>query len=149
VAQAPNCDVPVTHAPNAAADLSNEAGYVVLPPPPHPIDQLAAWILLDYFPFMNLARHSISATKPIQIFDAKFDPECKIFTASTPAGFAVYDTWPLKLIRKRGMPILSTPTARMQLMLCPPATRRTYWRNALHRTTPAHNEHLIPPRRRS
>ncbi|TEB30157.1 SVP1-like protein 2 [Coprinellus micaceus] len=50
---------------------------------------------------MNLARHSISATKPIQIFDAKFDPECKIFTASTPAGFAVYDTWPLKLIRKR------------------------------------------------
>lgn len=58
---------------------------------------------------MNLARHSISATKPIQIFDARFDPECKIFTASTPAGFAVYDTWPLKLIRKRGTPILSTP----------------------------------------
>ncbi|RXW21930.1 hypothetical protein EST38_g3886 [Candolleomyces aberdarensis] len=50
---------------------------------------------------MNLARHSISATKPIHIVDARFDPECKIFTASTPAGFAVYDTWPLKLIRKR------------------------------------------------
>lgn len=51
---------------------------------------------------MNLARHSITATNPVLIFDARFDPDSQIFTASTPAGFAVYRTWPLKLIRKRG-----------------------------------------------
>ncbi|KAF8974201.1 WD40-repeat-containing domain protein [Flammula alnicola] len=50
---------------------------------------------------MNLARHSISSTNPIQILDAKFDAECDIFTASTPAGFAIYRTYPLQLIRKR------------------------------------------------
>ncbi|KAF9482514.1 hypothetical protein BDN70DRAFT_991142 [Pholiota conissans] len=50
---------------------------------------------------MNLGRHSISATTPVQIFDARFDPECNIFTTSTPAGFAVYRTHPLQLIRKR------------------------------------------------
>ncbi|PBK72590.1 hypothetical protein ARMSODRAFT_689773 [Armillaria solidipes] len=50
---------------------------------------------------MNLARHSISATAPIHIFDARFDPDCDIFTAATPAGFAVYRTWPLTLLRKR------------------------------------------------
>ena len=51
---------------------------------------------------MNLARHSISSTSPIQILDARFDPDCRIFTSATPAGFAVYQTWPLKLLRKRG-----------------------------------------------
>ncbi|KAF4619704.1 hypothetical protein D9613_005140 [Agrocybe pediades] len=50
---------------------------------------------------MNLARHSISATNPTQILDAKFDAECDLFTVSTPAGFAVYRTYPLELIRKR------------------------------------------------
>ncbi|KAF8812338.1 hypothetical protein BYT27DRAFT_7087744 [Phlegmacium glaucopus] len=50
---------------------------------------------------MNLGRHSISSTNPIQIFDAHFDADCKIFTASTPAGFAIYRTYPLQLIRKR------------------------------------------------
>ncbi|TFK28838.1 hypothetical protein FA15DRAFT_678233 [Coprinopsis marcescibilis] len=50
---------------------------------------------------MNLARHSISATKPVHIIDARYDPECRIFTAATPAGFAVYNTWPLTLVRKR------------------------------------------------
>ncbi|KAK0190969.1 SVP1-like protein 2 [Armillaria mellea] len=50
---------------------------------------------------MNLARHSISATAPIHIFDARFDPDCDIFTAATPAGFAVYRTSPLTLLRKR------------------------------------------------
>ncbi|EAU84692.1 SVP1-like protein 2 [Coprinopsis cinerea okayama7 len=50
---------------------------------------------------MNLARHSISATKAVHIIDARFDPECKVFTAATPAGFAVYNTLPLNLIRKR------------------------------------------------
>ncbi|EJF61323.1 WD40-repeat-containing domain protein [Dichomitus squalens] len=50
---------------------------------------------------MNLARHSISATAPVLIFDARFDPECRIFTISTKAGFAVYRTWPLQLLRKR------------------------------------------------
>ncbi|KDQ64887.1 hypothetical protein JAAARDRAFT_28540 [Jaapia argillacea MUCL 33604] len=50
---------------------------------------------------MNFARHSISATNPILISDARFDPDCRIFTACTPAGFAIYRTWPLKLLRKR------------------------------------------------
>ncbi|TFK94689.1 hypothetical protein K466DRAFT_509062 [Polyporus arcularius HHB13444] len=50
---------------------------------------------------MNLARHSISSTAPVSIFDARFDPENRIFTTSTPAGFAIYRTWPLQLIRKR------------------------------------------------
>ncbi|PPQ67816.1 hypothetical protein CVT26_007063 [Gymnopilus dilepis] len=50
---------------------------------------------------MNLGRHSISSTRPIQILDARFDAECDIFTASTPAGFAIYRTCPLQLIRKR------------------------------------------------
>ncbi|KAH8106109.1 WD40-repeat-containing domain protein [Cristinia sonorae] len=50
---------------------------------------------------MNLARHSISATAPILIFDTRFDADCQIFTTSTQSGFAVYNTWPLKLLRKR------------------------------------------------
>ncbi|KAJ6629106.1 WD40-repeat-containing domain protein [Mycena sp. CBHHK59/15] len=50
---------------------------------------------------MNLARHSISATSPVHIFDVRFDPDCRIFTAATPAGFAVYRTCPLTLVRKR------------------------------------------------
>ncbi|KAJ7591191.1 SVP1-like protein 2 [Mycena floridula] len=37
---------------------------------------------------MNLARHSITATTPVHIFDARFDVDCEIFTTSTPAGFA-------------------------------------------------------------
>ena len=51
---------------------------------------------------MNLGRHSISATSPVNIFDSRFDADCNIFTATTPAGFAVYRTYPLQLIRKRG-----------------------------------------------
>ncbi|KAG5343040.1 hypothetical protein C0989_000030 [Termitomyces sp. Mn162] len=50
---------------------------------------------------MNLGRHSITSTTPVHIFDARFDPDCQIFTTSTPAGFAVYRTSPLKLLRKR------------------------------------------------
>ncbi|KAF8192472.1 hypothetical protein BJ912DRAFT_962082 [Pholiota molesta] len=50
---------------------------------------------------MNLGRHQISATSPIHILDARLDADCDIFTASTPAGFAVYRTHPLQLIRKR------------------------------------------------
>ncbi|KAK0468336.1 WD40-repeat-containing domain protein [Desarmillaria tabescens] len=41
---------------------------------------------------MNLARHSISATAPIHIFDA---------SPLLPLAFAVYRTWPLTLLRKR------------------------------------------------
>jgi hypothetical protein len=52
---------------------------------------------------MNFARHSISATTPVVIFDARFDADCELFTATTPAGFAVYRVHPLTLIRKRGM----------------------------------------------
>lgn len=50
---------------------------------------------------MNLARHSITATNPVLIFDARFDADCQIFTTSTAAGITVYRTWPLQLIRKR------------------------------------------------
>ncbi|KAF8558859.1 hypothetical protein OG21DRAFT_1404346 [Imleria badia] len=51
---------------------------------------------------MNLARHSITPTSPVRIFNVQFDADCQIFTASTPAGFAVYQAWPLTLLRKRG-----------------------------------------------
>ncbi len=50
---------------------------------------------------MNLARHSISSSTPLHILDARFDSEFTIFTAATPAGFAVYHSCPLRLIRKR------------------------------------------------
>ncbi|KAI0091933.1 WD40-repeat-containing domain protein [Irpex rosettiformis] len=50
---------------------------------------------------MNFARHQISATAPVLIFDTRFDPDCRIFTTCTQAGFAVYSTYPLKLLRKR------------------------------------------------
>ncbi|EKM59385.1 uncharacterized protein PHACADRAFT_114042 [Phanerochaete carnosa HHB-10118-sp] len=50
---------------------------------------------------MNLARHSISATAPVLIFDTKFDPDCRIFTTCTQAGFAIYNAWPLRLLRRR------------------------------------------------
>ena len=52
---------------------------------------------------MNLGRHSISSTNPIQFFDVQFDADCQIFTTSAPAGFAIYRTYPLQLIRKRGI----------------------------------------------
>jgi hypothetical protein len=51
---------------------------------------------------MNLGRQEISATTPTQIIDVRFDSDCRIFTCSTPAGFAVYRTHPLTLVRKRG-----------------------------------------------
>ncbi|KIK65375.1 hypothetical protein GYMLUDRAFT_70485 [Collybiopsis luxurians FD-317 M1] len=50
---------------------------------------------------MNLARHSITATNPVHIFDSRFDADCEIFTTCSPAGFAVYKSWPLQLLRKR------------------------------------------------
>ncbi|KAF4574858.1 hypothetical protein EYR36_006209 [Pleurotus pulmonarius] len=50
---------------------------------------------------MNLARHSISATNPVNLLDARFDADFQIFTISTPEGFAVYRAWPLDLVRKR------------------------------------------------
>ncbi|KAH8830779.1 SVP1-like protein 2 [Flagelloscypha sp. PMI_526] len=52
---------------------------------------------------MNLARHAIYSTRPLHIFDARFDQTSEIFTVSTLAGFAVYQTWPLKLVRKRDL----------------------------------------------
>lgn len=51
---------------------------------------------------MNLARHSISATAHVVIFDTRLEPNCEIFATATPAGFAVYRTWPLQLLRNRG-----------------------------------------------
>ncbi|KAJ3810630.1 SVP1-like protein 2 [Lentinula lateritia] len=50
---------------------------------------------------MNLARHSITATNPVHIFDTRLDADCEIFTTCSPAGFAVYKAWPLQLLRKR------------------------------------------------
>ncbi len=51
---------------------------------------------------MNLARHSISATDPLILYDVRFDADCRIFTTSTPEGFAVYRVLPLDLLKKRG-----------------------------------------------
>lgn len=51
---------------------------------------------------MNLGRHSISSTNPVQLFDARFDADCKIFTTAAQPGFAIYRAYPLQLIRKRG-----------------------------------------------
>lgn len=51
---------------------------------------------------MNLARHSISSTDPLILYDVRLDPDSQIFTTSTPVGFAVYRTLPLELLRKRG-----------------------------------------------
>ena len=51
---------------------------------------------------MNLARHSISATEPLVLYDVRFDADCQIFTASSPEGFAVYRVLPLDLLKKRG-----------------------------------------------
>ncbi|KAF7313722.1 WD-REPEATS-REGION domain-containing protein [Mycena chlorophos] len=50
---------------------------------------------------MNLARRTVSSTRPVNILHVGLDPDSTIFTASTPAGFAVYRTCPLSLIRKR------------------------------------------------
>ncbi|EIW82412.1 hypothetical protein CONPUDRAFT_123308 [Coniophora puteana RWD-64-598 SS2] len=50
---------------------------------------------------MNLARYSVSATEPVIIYDIRFDPERQIFAITTPAGFAIYRTCPLQLLRKR------------------------------------------------
>ncbi|KAH9061026.1 WD40-repeat-containing domain protein [Lactarius vividus] len=50
---------------------------------------------------MNLARHSISATEPLVLYDVRFDSDCQIFTASSPEGFAVYRVLPLDLLKKR------------------------------------------------
>ncbi|KAF8592680.1 hypothetical protein K439DRAFT_1643720 [Ramaria rubella] len=50
---------------------------------------------------MHLARHSITPTTPTQVLDARFEKDNKIFTTSTLTGYAVYSTWPLRLLRKR------------------------------------------------
>ncbi|KAF7301372.1 WD-REPEATS-REGION domain-containing protein [Mycena indigotica] len=50
---------------------------------------------------MNLARQSISSTRPVNIYHVGLDPDCTIFTVVAPAGFAVYRTCPLALVRKR------------------------------------------------
>lgn len=55
----------------------------------------------DFELSMNLARRSITQTSPVQIFNTQFDADCQIFTTVTPVGFAVYQAWPLKLLRKR------------------------------------------------
>ncbi|KAJ6515973.1 SVP1-like protein 2 [Mycena sanguinolenta] len=50
---------------------------------------------------MNLSRVAIDTLQPVNVYDARFEADTKIFTVSTPAGFAVYRTCPLTLIRKR------------------------------------------------
>lgn len=68
-----------------------------------------------FLPSMNLGRHSISATRPTQIIDAKFSADCDIFTASTPNGFGVYRTFPLELVRKRGKVALALNVSDSEL----------------------------------
>jgi len=62
---------------------------------------------------MNLARHSISSTDPLVLYDVRFDPDAQIFATSTPDGFALYRTLPLDLLRKRGncRPTISTTSS--------------------------------------
>jgi hypothetical protein len=62
---------------------------------------------------MNLGRQDISATTPTQIIDVRFDADSRIFTCSTPSGFAVYRSYPLTLVRKRGTPHLTRLVRRM------------------------------------
>ncbi|KAG8761444.1 hypothetical protein FRC14_003857 [Serendipita sp. 396] len=50
---------------------------------------------------MNLGRQAIGPTAPTQIIDVRFDADCKIFTCSTPSGFAVYRSNPLTLVSER------------------------------------------------
>ncbi|KAI0068949.1 hypothetical protein BV25DRAFT_1817874 [Artomyces pyxidatus] len=50
---------------------------------------------------MNLGRQLISATNPLLLFDVRFDADSQIFTTATPAGFAVYRSCPLELLKKR------------------------------------------------
>lgn len=72
---------------------------------------------------MHRGRASITSTAPTNIVDARFDADCSIFATSTPHGFAVYKTNPLKLLRRRstlsslcpirhcglgGMPVIGT-----------------------------------------
>ncbi|KIO25025.1 hypothetical protein M407DRAFT_25665 [Tulasnella calospora MUT 4182] len=52
---------------------------------------------------MHRGRASITSTAPTNIVDARFDADCSIFATSTPHGFAVYKTNPLKLIRRRNL----------------------------------------------
>ncbi|QRV72523.1 WD repeat protein [Ceratobasidium sp. AG-Ba] len=65
---------------------------------------------------MNLARHSITATAPTHIIDARFEPNSRIFTTCTPGGFAVYKTWPLKLLRKQDISVDAGTLAFVQPM---------------------------------
>ena len=91
---------------------------------------------------MNLARHSISSARPVHILDARFDADATVFAASTHEGFAVYRSWPLELVRKRGMfePIVSRPTAAF-IFCC----RTVQW-NAISCLTSAHDQPSIPRR---
>lgn len=50
---------------------------------------------------MNV-RHAIRPAKPLKLIDIRFNEDSNIFTVSTPTGFAIYRTWPLALLRKRG-----------------------------------------------
>ncbi|KAI0049646.1 hypothetical protein FA95DRAFT_847716 [Auriscalpium vulgare] len=50
---------------------------------------------------MNLGRQSITATKPLVLYDVRFDADSQIFTTATPAGFAIYRSCPLELLKKR------------------------------------------------
>lgn len=93
---------------------------------------------------MNLARHTISATAPILIFDTRIDADCRIFTTCTPAGFAVYSTWPLKLLRKQGAVVLQSyvsPEMNNDI-------HRDYWWDTRCRRAYAHIVPDIPRGRR-
>jgi hypothetical protein len=92
---------------------------------------------------MNLARHSISSTRPVHVLDAAFDPDAKIFAAATEQGFAVYRTYPLELVRKRGMSPRH-PLVRPLLI-----SRRALKRHAVTRPPPAYYQPTFPRRRGS
>lgn len=101
---------------------------------------------------MNLARHSISSTAPILIFDARFDADARIFTCATQAGFAVYRSCPLQLLRKRGQLSLPFYVHRRKLISSRSfeyVNYRDNGRNARRCYTPAYFLTFVPGWRRT
>lgn len=47
-------------------------------------------------------RHAIQPSRPLNLIDIRFNQDNQVFTVSTLSGFAIYRTWPLALLRKRG-----------------------------------------------
>lgn len=92
---------------------------------------------------MNLARHSITSARPVHILNARFDADARIFTASTQEGFAVYRSWPLELVRKRGTPVLITNTTSRNTLLTDLSNYLELSNGTLSHVLPLHTTNLL------